>query len=454
MACHVQSNSGKFTGATVATLRQSVLRKMRSAAKAVLRYLPRTRQRARAWWWKRQRRHYEQLTAGVALNPSCVVFSCFMGRAYADSPRAIYEALCADHRFDDFEFWWIFQESKIGDFRHDPRLARAHIVLRSSEEYRKLLGTAKYWIFNARCPEYVVPKPGQVYVQCWHGTPLKRLGYDVTIDTTNALNTTLELARRFEMDSAKWTYLISPSPFTSQHLSDAFGLPEERRDEVVLEVGYPRNDRIAQACATPELCASTTQHILETLGIPRGKKLLLYAPTWRDNDYKAGVGYVQDTLIDFDLLERELSDEWCILFRPHYYIANEFDFEKYNGFVFNAANVTDINDLYIVADALMTDYSSVFFDYAVTRRPLLFYWPDFEFYNEHVRGFYFDPRTIPGPKCTTTAEVVEAVQSLDEWPTRYGEAYERFRAYFCPKDDGHASERAIERIFFPAEKKD
>ena len=425
------------------------MRFFRSRAKAVLRYFPRTRQWARARWWAYERRHYLKLTKSSPVDDKIVVFSCFMGRSFADTPRAIYEAMCADPRFDDYELWWIFRERKLDQFRDDPRLARAHIVRRSSEEYKRLLGRAKYWIFNARCPEYMPVKPEQVYVQCWHGTPLKRLGYDVQIDTNNALNTTLELARRFEMDSAKWTYLISPSPFTSQHLSDAFGLPEERRPSVVLEVGYPRNDAIARACETAESLAATKARIMEELGVPDGKKLLLYAPTWRDNDYKAGVGYVQDTLIDFDLLQKELSDEWCVLFRPHYYIANEFDFSRYGDFVYNAATVPDINDLYIIADALMTDYSSVFFDYAITKRPLLFYWPDFEFYEDEVRGFYFDPRTIPGPKCVTTEDVVGAVKDLDSWYDTYGDAYEDFRATYCPLDDGHAAERAIERIFFP-----
>lgn len=435
----------------MSTPRERVLNAVRTGAKAILRYFPRLRQWSRARWWAYERRHYEKLTRDIAVDPKVVVFSCFMGRSFADTPRAIYETMCADHRFDDYELWWIFREDRLEQFTNDPRLSRAHIVRRSSEEYRKLLGRAKYWVFNARCPEYVPPKPEQVYVQCWHGTPLKRLGYDVQIDTTNALNTTLELAKRFEMDSAKWTYLISPSPFTSEHLSDAFGLAQERRPSVVLEVGYPRNDAIARACETPEALAEAKARIMSELGVPEGKKLLLYAPTWRDNEYKAGVGYVQDTLIDFDLLQRELSDEWCVLFRPHYYIANQFDFSRYGDFVFNAASVPDINDLYIIADALMTDYSSVFFDYAVTGRPMLFYWPDYDYYADHVRGFYFDPLTIPGPKCVTSEEVVEAMKGLESWSDTYGEAYQGFRTRFCPKDDGHAAERAIDHIFFGAD---
>lgn len=430
------------------TLGYEIKLRIRVAAKAILRYFPRARQVARKYWWAYEKRGYERLASKIAVDPKVVVFSSFMGRSFADTPRAIYEAMCNDHRFDDYELWWIFREKKIDEFKEDPRLARAHIVQRSTSEYQRVLARAKYWIFNARCPEYVYPRSEQVYVQCWHGTPLKRLGYDVVIDTTNALNTSLELAKRFEIDSKKWDYLISPSAFTSQHLADAFGLPEERRSSVVLEVGYPRNDRIAQACETQQSLSVAKRAIMEELGIPKNKKLLLYAPTWRDNEYKPGIGYTQDTLIDFDTMQAALGDSWCVLFRPHYYIANSFDFTRYDDFIYNAANVADINDLYIIADVLMTDYSSVFFDYAITKRPLIFYWPDYAYYENHVRGFYFDPHDIPGPKCTTTKEVVSAITKLDEWDSKYGEAYKKFREQFLPKDDGHAAERAIEHIFF------
>ena len=385
------------------------------------------------------------------VNEHQMLFESFHGKNISDSPLYVLKELMARGEADKYTIY--FATNAKSKAEHEKLVKSLGLPVRlvdvESRAYPRVLATSKYLINNSSFPAYFMRRPEQRYVQPWHGTPLKRLGDDVQVDTTNALNTTDELAGRFEMDSAKWTYLISPSPFTSQHLSDAFGLPEERRPSVVLEVGYPRNDAIARACETPESLAAAKARIMEELGVPQGKKLLLYAPTWRDNEYKGGLGYVQDTLIDFDQLQRELSDEWCILFRPHYYIANEFDFSRYGDFVYNAAMVPDINDLYIIADALMTDYSSVFFDYSVTGRPLLFYWPDYEYYNDHVRGFYFDPHTIPGPKCTTTDEVVAAVKGLDAWMGEYGEAYEDFRAQFCPKDDGHASERAIERIFFP-----
>lgn len=377
-----------------------------------------------------------------------VLFECFGGRQFSCSPRAIYERMCSDSRFDDYTFVWSFGQHALELFKNEPALKRAEFVARGSKDYFKACARAKYWIINTRIAEYITPKTDQVFVQCWHGTPLKRLGYDVEIETANALNTTQELADRFGLDAQKWSYLLSPSPYTSKHLADAFGLPMERRASVVLEEGYPRNDKIAYLSTHPNELAIEQKRIKEKLSIPENKRILLYAPTWRDDAYQAGMGYVmQDTMLDFNLLKQELGDEWCVLFRAHYYIANSFDFDAYGDFVIDASKREDINELYLTADALLTDYSSVFFDYANTLRPLLFFWPDFDHYANDIRGFYFDLKELPGPHCFTSQEVAVALKKIDHYENNYGEAYAAFREKFCPKDDGDASLRVINQVF-------
>ena len=257
-----------------------------------------------------------------------------------------------------------------------PELSNARIVKRGSLECKQALAEAKYWVFNSRSPEYLIPKADQVYIQCWHGTPLKRLGCDIQIETSNALNTSSELAERYKIESSKWSFLVSPSAYTTEHLGDAFGIPEEKRSEVIVEQGYPRNDWLARICSSDELLREEQAKIKSKYGIPQDKKVLLYAPTWRDDDYKDGVGYVQNPYIDFSALEKHLGTDWVVLFRAHYFIANQINLEAYQGFAFNVSDVDDINELYAIADVLTTDYSSVFFDYAVTRRPMVFYMPD------------------------------------------------------------------------------
>ena len=430
---------------TIGTARRLV----RSAGLGVLRHMPRTRLFVRQRYWAHERRKYDAMASKVPVDEKLVFFESFGGRSFSCSPRAIYLAMLGQECFVDYRFVWSFEGAERIESvaAHETLLRnnRTAVVQRESKEYFSALASAKVLVLNTRLPEYVTPKSDQVFVQCWHGTPLKRLGYDVEIETTSALNTTQELADRFGLDAQKWTYLLSPSPYTSKHLADAFGLPEERRSDVIIEEGYPRNDEIALAHA--DVAGSRQAELREALGVPEGKKVLLYAPTWRDDSYKAGVGYTFDYLIDFDLLRRELGDEWVVLFRPHYYIANHFDFSAYEGFVIDVAQWPNINELYIAADALVTDYSSVMFDYAILRRPIALFVPDYESYANDIRGFYIDLKEIPGPHCMETKELVDVLKDLDGYWERYGSAYDVYVERFCPKDDGHAAERVIDRVW-------
>lgn len=426
----------------------SMRRLVRSAGLGVLRHMPRTRLFVRKRYWDIQGRKYDRLAAGVPVDEKLVFFESFGGRSFSCSPRAIYLAMLEQERFGDYRFVWSFKgAARTQEAQGDALLAdeRTTVVQRGSEAYFTALARASVLVLNTRLPEYVAPKPDQVFVQCWHGTPLKRLGYDVQIETTNALNTTQELADRFGMDAQKWTYLLSPSPYASEHLADAFGLPWDRRPSVIVEEGYPRNDEIALSAADPS--GARQRELRKRLGVPENKKVLLYAPTWRDDSYQAGVGYTFDYLIDFDLLRRELGDDWVVLFRPHYYIANRFDFSAYEGFVVNVASWPNINELYIAADALVTDYSSVMFDYAILRRPIVLFVPDIEKYANNIRGFYFDLDEIPGPHCLGTEELVAQLKDLDGYWGRYRSAYDAYAARFCPKDDGHAAQRVIDRVW-------
>lgn len=414
-------------------------RMVRAAGFAVLRHTPRLRLRVRhAYWWV-QRRRFERLRRGVAPRPGQVLFESFGGRSASCSPRALFEAMRRDRRFAGYEFVWSLTASAIGRPGGVPEGAR--IVQRGSHEYFEALAASGTLIMNTRLPEYVWPGAAQTFVQCWHGTPLKRLGLDVAIETTNALNTTRELASRFALDARKWTYLLSPSRYASEHLCDAFGLPAARRADVVIEEGYPRNDALALAGEAARAAAR------ERIGVPQGRKALLYAPTWRDDSYRPGVGYTFDHLLDFDRMRAALGDEWVVLFRPHYYVANHFDFAAYGGFVIDVSDADDINDLYLAADALLTDYSSVMFDYANTGRPMLLFVPDRRRYAEAIRGFYLDFDEIPAPVCATGGEVIDELNALGTYRERYGERYRRFVGTYCPHDDGHAAERVLERVF-------
>src|SRR5690606_15469637 len=143
---------------------------------------------------------------------------------------------------------------------------------------------------------------------------------------------------------------------------------------------------------------------------------------------------------DFDYLRKELSDEWVILFRPHYFIANAFDFRKYKGFIHDVSEVEDINELYLISDVLMTDYSSVFFDYANLKRPMIFYMYDLEHYAKDLRGFYFDLKELPGDIVKSEKEIVGILNDLGGYQNKYRGQYEMFSDKFNYLDDGRAAE--------------
>ena len=152
--------------------------------------------------------------------------------------------------------------------------------------------------------------------------------------------------------------------------------------------------------------------------------------------------------MDFDRLREELGEDYVILFRAHYLVANSFDFEKYAGFVIDASGYSDINDLYIASDILITDYSSVFFDYANLKKPVIFYMYDLEEYAGELRGFYLSLDELPGPIVRDEQDLIKEVRACDDWQP--DEKYEDFHKRFNPLDDGHASERVLKRIIVNA----
>lgn len=384
----------------------------------------------------RRDKAYAEFCQNNEVQENLIIFESFMGRKYACSPKAIYQAMLQDPRFKDFQFVWAFR-SKIKDEKAQIEdLKHAKIISYNTIEHCEYSSKAKYFVTNSRLPAFFIKREGQVYIQSWHGTPLKRLGFDIVGEGANAVHTLDRLKEMYSSDASRYTYLLSPSAFTTEKLTGAFNLTENNPDIEIIEEGYPRNDFLFN------YTDNDVKRMKNAIGIDTDKKIILYAPTWRDNQHVGGVGYTYDLGIDFGKLQEELSDEYSILFRPHYFVANSFDFEKYAGFVYNVANVEDINDLYILADILITDYSSVFFDYANLKRPILFYMYDLKEYAEDIRGFYISLEELPGPIVEEEDELISLLKNAEFC---YDEKYECFNKRFNYLDDGKASERVIEK---------
>jgi CDP-glycerol glycerophosphotransferase len=371
-----------------------------------------------------------------------VIFESFQARSYSCSPKAIYLAMRRDARFRGFRFVWAFQHPE--DHVDDPDMAGAELVRFPSPEYFRAYVQAKYWVSNSRIPVQIQPTSEQVYVQTWHGTPLKRIGCDLSM-SVNALYSTDDLCDMYRRDAERMALLVSPSRVASERFASAFDLEAIGRSDVIAETGYPRNDYLHTF--TP----NDAERIRAALDLPAGKKVILYAPTWREDQHDARVGYVYDVHADFDRMRADLEDEYVILFRAHYFVSNKFDFARYGGFVRDVSSVDDINELYVVSDVLVTDYSSVFFDYANLGRPIVFYMYDLDTYASEMRGFYLELDELPGPVCRTEDDLVAALAAVRMPDAQLAGRYRRFRERFANLDDGHASERVIERMLEKAQ---
>ena len=288
---------------------------------------------------------------------------------------------------------------------------------------------------NMRQPKWFDKRKEQVFLETWHGTPLKKLVFDMD----DVFSATPKYKMIVYSQSRNWDYLISDNPFSTEVFQSCFLYDKDK----ILETGYPRND-ILYAPNRDELAAS----VKAKLGIPKEKKVILYAPTWRDDEFYDQGEYKFQLKLDLKYLREELGQEYMVLLRTHYFIADSIDVTGMEDFVVNVSKYSDIADLYLISDICITDYSSVFFDYANLRRPILFFTYDLEKYRDVLRGFYISIEDdVPGPLLFTNEEIVDAVKNIDKIEEQYRDKYDQFYERFCSFDDGHAAERIVERVF-------
>lgn len=355
-----------------------------------------------------------------------IIFESFLGKNYSDSPKYIYEYLAKNYP-GKYKFIWIINKKTKIPYRHTG-------VKRFSIRYYYYMARCKYYVFNSRQPLWLIKREGTVFLQTWHGTPLKKLVFDID-DISSA---SPKYKQQVYKQSRVWDYLIAPNAFSSETFRRCF-----MYDNVMLETGYPRND-ILHAPDKKEIA----EKIKDRIGVPRDKKVILYAPTWRDDEYYGKGQYKFELFLNLDRMRDELSDEYVILLRTHYFIADSLDVSALAGFAFNVSKYDDISELYLISDILITDYSSVFFDYANLRRPMLFFTYDLEKYRDILRGFYLDiEREVPGPLLFTTEEVIDAINNIDRISKEYEQRYDEFYQRFCQWEDGHASKKVVELVF-------
>ena len=340
---------------------------------------------------------------------NAVFFESFYGRTVGCNPQAIDRALAA--QAPDVVRYWSVVDLSVAV----PEGAVA--VVEGSPEWWRARAASRLLVVNDWLRRRFARKPGQRVLQTWHGTPLKRLALHRPGFDPRRMAAVVKESRR-------WDVLLAQNTYSERILRKAyafFGRP-------IWVEGYPRNDALVTGDAAS---------IRAALGIEQGERVLLYAPTWRDD---------RTEMVDFvDPEELARQTDAVVLVRGH---SRTIDTgrDRAGARVIDVTGYPETSQLLLAADALITDYSSVMFDFSVTGKPMYFLVPDLDHYRGQLRGFYFDLASrAPGPLVGSQKELVDALADPEHEKT-FGARYMAWRAQFNSRDDGHAAERVVDRI--------
>lgn len=372
---------------------------------------------------------YYMMNKILPINHKLIVFQSTTGMNYSCNPRGIYEQLLEENQ--QYKTVWVVNniQSKIPG---NPKIVKQY-----SLKYYYYMARGKFFINNGNFPNFYVKRKQTIHIQTWHGTPLKKLGFDIDPSSPSYKeNTSKQLMKRI----ARWDYLVAPNEYTGKILQRAY-----KFENKMLNIGYPRNDIFYKP---DEIKLKHIKETKEYLNIPMNKKVILYAPTWRDNEFHQGLANEPYNFkFNLERFVEKFGDEYVLLVRLHPREAVRCQIKEYENVVYNVTNFDDIKLLYLISDILITDYSSVMFDFANTKKPIIFFAHDIERYSSTLRGFYFDLyEEAPGPIVTKEGELFEAIQNPERILEEYKEQYDMFYNKYCSWEDGNASKRIINQV--------
>lgn len=355
----------------------------------------------------------------LPIRQKVILYDSYNGGSPSCNPYAIFLHLLEAPEYDDWLHVWAVKDRSLIPARYR-RHKNVAFAGRNSDLYRRYLATASHLISNTTLPPWFIRRPGQKYMNTWHGTPLKTLGRDMR-------GRFLE-HKTFTRNLLHATHVISPNPHTTGIIA--------RRHEIegifpgmIAETGYPRID------LTISSRSDRQKQIRERLGISPGAKVVLYAPTWRGTH-----GAIR---FDVEKLQADMGTlaklDIHLLFRGHSLIEGIISGLSAGAVV---PGEIDTNELLGIVDVLITDYSSIFFDFIPTGRPILFYAYDVDEY-ERERGMYFDMRDMPGVLCRDVVDVANELARILESGQMVNERSALASTVFCPKEDGESTRRAV-----------
>lgn len=373
---------------------------------------------------------YAQLYHSTSIKPNQILYQVRDGKSITDSPYAIFLGLNAHETFSNYQHIWVvdhpdtlvFYQEKFKVFQN------VSFVIKESNEYLKALTESKFLINNATFPAYFTKKPEQVYINTWHGTPLKHMGFDVKNNLKGSQNT----MKNFLASD----YIISPNAHTTNIFKHTFKLDGLYSGEI-LEIGYPRIDLTINTTAN-----EAREYLAEHLNLKKNP-IILYCPTWRGKNVNDPENSLLNIFEEIKLLNQKLPHQVLVKVHPFVYSkAKEMPELK----PYLVPDFLDTNQLMPAVDLMITDYSSIFFDFLVTDKPIVFYVPDLDKY-QNERGVYIDLCALPGPVADNIQDVITLVSNESYKDADVQEKYAKFKHNFVNYENGSVTERLIESVF-------
>ncbi|PFG17834.1 CDP-glycerol glycerophosphotransferase (TagB/SpsB family) [Propionicimonas paludicola] len=344
-------------------------------------------------------------------------FESFYGRQCGCSPLALRNELAERH--PKVPRVWAVRDLSVAV----PEGDRA--VVDATTDWWRARAESRWLVVNDWLRARFAPRDGQTVMQTWHGTMYKKVGLDRG-EQLDAEEREFMLGER-----KKWDLLLSQNPHSTRVFRESY-----LSNPPIYEEGYPRNDLLVNGDPAP---------IREVLGIRPSQRVILYAPTWRDD---------RTELVDFldvNRLAADLGPDYVVLLRAHSRVIRVGSAAKVADGVIDVSTYPNTTDLLLISDVMITDYSSIMFDYAVTGRPMIFFTPDMDEYRDQLRGVYLDLEKVgPGPVVSTQDEVLDALRRIDEVAAAFAARYAQWQADYTPWDDGGSSRRVLDRYLVDA----
>ncbi|WP_285116078.1 glycosyltransferase [Leifsonia sp. fls2-241-R2A-40a] len=370
-----------------------------------------------------------------------VLYESFSGNGMLDNPEAVFRELLASPDLGHLTHIWALSDltqyrAAVEEFADDPRVS---FVRYGSSAYYRALATSQYLVNNATFPPDFSKRPGQVYLNTWHGTPLKRMGYDIEDGALGTAN----IIRNF----VQADYLLSANPFMSEQMYETGYKLTGIYSGTLVEEGYPRIDRQF----LDEAARETVRRRLVDAGIPVGdRKIILYAPTWKGQTFGRPEDDLDALLAHIGQIEERIdTSRYLVLLKTHQSVhalaAHRPELKR-----MLVPNEIPTNLVLGATDLLISDYSSIFFDFLQTGRPIVFFTPDLADY-AGTRGLYFEPEEWPGPVLMSAREVGDTLHAIAEdgeaVPAEWQERYRDMQQRFTPYEDGSAARRVVDIVF-------